>query len=67
MFVTIIGTVMHWMDIYMLSFFFDNTTVGMYQPAARTAGLLRIVLIAFMGIFSPMISELYAKNSFDDF
>ena len=62
MFVTIIGTVMHWMDIYMLSFFFDNTTVGMYQPAARTAGLLRIVLIAFMGIFSPMISELYAKN-----
>ena len=30
MFVTIIGTAMHWMDIYMLGFFFDNTTIGMY-------------------------------------
>ena len=31
-------------DAVMLS---GDTTVGMYQPAARTAGLLRIVLIAF--------------------
>ena len=35
----------------------------MYHPAARTAGLLRMILVAFMGIFSPMIAELYAKNS----
>ena len=63
MFVTIIGTAMHWMDIYILGLYFDNTTVGMYHPAARTAGLLRMILVAFMGIFSPMIAELYAKNS----
>ena len=62
MFVTIIGTAMHWMDIYMLGFFFDNTTVGMYHPPARTAGLMRMILIAFMGIFSPILSELFSKN-----
>ena len=62
MFVTIIGTAMHWMDIYMLGFFYDNTTVGMYHPSARTAGLMRMILIAFMGIFSPILTELYSNN-----
>ena len=62
MFVTIIGTAMHWMDIYMLGFFYDNTTVGMYHPPARTAGLIRMILIAFMGIFSPILTELYSNN-----
>ena len=62
MFVTIIGTAMHWMDIYMLGFFYDSTTVGMYHPPARTAGLMRMILIAFMGIFSPIQAELYSNN-----
>ena len=62
MFVTIIGTAMHWMDIYMLGYFFDSTTVGMYHPPARTAGLMRMILIALMGIFSPILSELFSKN-----
>ena len=62
MFVTIIGTAMHWMDIYMLGYFFDSTTVGMYHPPARTAGLMRMILIAFMGIFTPILTELFSKN-----
>ena len=62
MFVTIIGTAMHWMDIYMLGYFFDNTTVGLYHPSARTAGLLRMILMAFMGIFAPMLADLFAKK-----
>ena len=66
MFVTIIGTAMHWMDIYMLGFFFDNTTVGLYHPSARTAGLLRMILVAFMGIFAPMLADLFAKNNRSD-
>ena len=57
MFVTILGTLMHWMDILMLGYFTDTTTVGLYHPAARTAGLLRTVLLAFMGIFAPMMSD----------
>ena len=62
MFVTIIGTAMHWMDIYMLGYFFDNTTVGLYHPSARTAGLLRMILVAFTGIFTPIIADLFAKK-----
>ena len=62
MFVTILGTFMHWMDIMMLGYFTDTTTVGLYHPAARTAGLLRTVLLAFMGIFSPMMSEYHRKG-----
>ncbi len=62
MFVTILGTFMHWMDIMMLGYFTDTTTVGLYHPAARTAGLLRTVLLAFMGIFAPMMSEYHRQG-----
>jgi O-antigen/teichoic acid export membrane protein len=62
MFVTVLGTLMHWMDIMMLGYFTDTTTVGLYHPAARTAGLLRTVLLAFMGIFAPMMSELHRRG-----
>ena len=62
MFVTILGTLMHWMDILMLGYFTDTTTVGLYHPAARTAGLLRTVLLAFMGIFAPMMSEYHRQG-----
>nr|MBC8323991.1 flippase [Candidatus Neomarinimicrobiota bacterium] len=62
MFVTILGTFMHWMDIIMLGYFTDTATVGLYHPAARTAGLLRTVLLAFMGIFAPMMSEYHRKG-----
>jgi len=57
MFASILGTLMHWMDIMMLGYFTDTTTVGLYLPATRTAGLLRTVLVAFMGIFAPMMAE----------
>ena len=62
MFVTILGTLMHWMDILMLGYFTDTTTVGLYHPAARTAGLLRTVLLAFMGIFAPMMSDYHRQG-----
>jgi len=62
MFITIIGTFMHWLDIMMLGYFTDTSTVGLYHPATRAAGLLRIVLVAFMGIFTPMMSEYHRKN-----
>jgi len=62
MFVTILGTLMHWMDILMLGYFTDASTVGLYHPAARTAGLLRTVLLAFMGIFAPMMSDYHRQG-----
>ena len=62
MFVAILQTLMHWMDILMLGYFTDTVTVGLYHPAARTAGLLQAILLSFMSIYAPMISQLHAKG-----
>ena len=66
MFVAILGTLLHWMDIMMLGYFTDTTTVGLYHPATRTAGLMRTILLAFMGIFSPMMSDYHRKGKLDE-
>ena len=66
MFVTILGTLMHWMDIMMLGYFTDTSTVGLYLPATRTAGLLRTILVAFMGIFAPMMADYNRKGDFSE-
>ena len=57
MFVTILQTFMHWMDILMLGYFTDATTVGLYHPAARTAGLLQALLLSFISIYAPMMAQ----------
>ncbi len=66
MFVAILGTLLHWMDILMLGYFTDTTTVGLYHPATRTAGLMRTILLAFMGIFSPMMSDFHRKGELNE-
>lgn len=62
MFVTVIGTIMHWTDIMMLGYFTDSKTVGLYHPAARTAGLLQAILMSFGSIFSPLLSQLFTQG-----
>ena len=62
MFMSILGTVLHWTDVIMLGYFTDPATVGLYHPAARTAGIVRIVLLSFGGIYGPLMAEMYAKN-----
>ena len=64
MFVIILQTLMHWMDILMLGFFTDSTTVGLYHPAARTAGLLQSLLMSFIGIYAPLVSQFHSENNF---
>ena len=54
MFVTMLQTLMHWMDILMLGYFVDASTVGLYHPAARTAGLLQALLLSFLSIYAPV-------------
>ena len=63
MFVTVLQTFMHWMDILMLGYFTDTETVGLYHPAVRTAGLLQSLLISFLGIYSPLISQFYEEKN----
>lgn len=63
MFIVILGTMMHWMDIMMLGYFTDARTVGLYHPAIRTAGLQQGILSSFIGIFAPMFTGYFAKNN----
>jgi O-antigen/teichoic acid export membrane protein len=57
-----VATLMHWLDIAMLGYFADETTVGLYHPAARTAGVVRAALVALAGIFAPILTEFFAEN-----
>ena len=63
MFVSAIGIIMHWTDILMLGIFSDANAVGMYHPIERTAGLIRMVLFAFAGIFAPLFSQYFYENN----
>ena len=62
MFVTILQTFMHWMDILMLGYFTDATTVGLYHPAARTAGLLQALLLSFISIYAPIMAQFHREG-----
>ena len=62
MVVTILQTFMHWMDILMLGYFTDATTVGLYHPAARTAGLLQALLLSFISIYAPMMAQFHREG-----
>ena len=66
MLVSILQTFMHWMDILMLGYFTDVTVVGLYHPAARTAGLLQALLLSFISIYAPMLSQLHGKDNFGE-
>jgi len=63
MFVIILQTFMHWMDILMLGYFTNASNVGLYHPAARTAGLLQALLISFISIYAPMISQFHSEKN----
>ncbi len=60
--VSLLSMMSHWLDVMMLGMLTDTATVGLYHPAARTAGLIRSVLLAFTGIAAPMIADLHAKS-----
>ncbi len=62
LFSSLITIIMHWTDIIMLGAFLDEATVGLYHPAARTAGMLRVVLVSFMNIYAPMLAEMSARD-----
>ncbi|ABB23062.1 oligosaccharide flippase family protein [Pelodictyon luteolum] len=61
--VSLLSMTAHWLDIVMLGMLTDPGTVGLYHPAARTAGLIRAVLPAFAGMAAPMFAELHAAGS----
>jgi len=63
--ISLFSILSHWIDVVMLGLLTDVGTVGLYQPAARTAGLLRSVLLAFSGIAAPMIAGYFGRQEYD--
>lgn len=55
-----------WLALLVLGAFETARQVGIYDVAFRTAALSTLVLFAFGGIFSPMISNLYRKGFLRD-
>jgi len=65
-FVGIAGIVMGFMDTLMLGYFCTSYEVGIYNAALPTAQLINAIPRVFVGIFFPVISELYARNKIED-
>jgi O-antigen/teichoic acid export membrane protein len=51
-----------WLALLVLGVFETMGAVGVYNVAFRTAALSTLVLFAFSGIFSPMVSSLYRRG-----
>lgn len=54
--------VITWTDTMLLGFFWNSSDVGIYNAILTTAAVLLVVIDAFIYIFMPVISELYAKG-----
>jgi O-antigen/teichoic acid export membrane protein len=61
----ITGYANSWGMVWALGHFAPAREVGIYNAASRTAALSGLVLLAFDGILSPVISNLYRRSSMD--
>lgn len=56
----------HWIGTAVLGVFATASAVGIFNAALRVAALSSLALVAFIGIFSPMISDLYSRGELED-
>jgi O-antigen/teichoic acid export membrane protein len=54
-----------WAMIWVMGAFASARDVGIFNAAFRTAVLSGLVLLAFSGIFAPIVSDLYKRGSLD--
>ena len=66
LFASIAGLIMGWTDTLMLGYFSSSGDVGIYNAALPTAQVISAIPGAFVAIFFPVVSELYARNKIDD-
>ncbi|WP_449257774.1 oligosaccharide flippase family protein [Chlorobium limicola] len=60
--VSLVSIIAYWLDVLLLGMLGGPVLSGLYQPAARTAGLLRALLPAFSGIAAPLVAALQAGD-----
>ena len=65
-FVGMAGMVMGFMDTLMLGYFCTSYEVGIYNAALPTAMLIKMPSAALGLIFVPVITELYARERYDN-
>jgi len=65
-FTGIAGIVMGFMDTLMLGYFGTSYEVGIYNAVLPTAQLITMPSLAFASIFMPVITELYAREKYND-
>ena len=65
-FVGIAALIFYWIDTLMLGYFSPASEVGIYNAALPTARLLSVFSTAFVAIFMPVVTELYARNKIED-
>ncbi len=56
----------NWTAVAVLGILASSEAVGIYNAAARTAALSTLMLWAFSGIFSPIVSSLYSRGLLDE-
>jgi len=65
-FVTIISTLIYWVDTLMIGMFRSPEEVGLFSAASRTSPLVVFFLVAIGNISAPFFSEYYYQNRFKD-
>jgi len=58
----VMSMLIHWSDILMLGALTDGRTTGLYQPAARTAGMMILFTTSFSRILAPVIADLDTRQ-----
>ena len=66
MFSSLLYLVIVWTDILMIGYFKDVANVGIYNAALPTADLMLVVPVALISLFTPVITELFAKKKNED-
>lgn len=51
-----------WTDTLALGYFRTSSEVGVYNVSVKTAFCIKFIIVSFLPIFSPIISDLYGRN-----
>ncbi len=62
-FIGFVGTVIYWIDSFVIGYFKTATDVGFYNAALPIAGLFNMASEIFLQLLFPLITKEYSKNN----
>jgi len=66
LFVAFLGSILGWIDSFMIGYFENIENVGFYNSALPIAALLTVVTSMFSAIFLPVITKNYARQKYKE-